>query len=140
MEAVNIFSAENLEGRIDVGRALRSSETAMYIYDLSPGQAQCPYHYEYNEEWLLVVAGTIVLREPDGERTLERGDLVCFPSGPPGAHQITNRSESPARTLMFSSSRVPAVSVYPDSNKIGVWPGNESDDLVFRRDTAVSLG
>jgi uncharacterized cupin superfamily protein len=140
MEAVNIFSAENLEGRIDVGRALRSSETAMYIYDLSPGQAQCPYHYEYNEEWLLVVAGTIVLREPDGERTLERGELACFPSGPPGAHQITNRSESPARTLMFSSSRVPAVSVYPDSNKIGVWPGNESDDLVFRRDTAVSLG
>jgi uncharacterized cupin superfamily protein len=139
MEAVNIFSAENLEGRIDVGRALRSSETAMYIYDLSPGQAQCPYHYEYNEEWLLVVAGTIVLREPDGERTLERGELACFPSGPPGAHQITNRSESPARTLMFSSSRAPAVSVYPDSNKIGVWPGNESDDLVFRRDTAVSL-
>ena len=38
---------------------------------------------------------------------------------------------------MFSSSRVPAVSVYSDSNKIGVWPGNEKDDLVFRRDGAV---
>ncbi len=138
MEAINIFSAENLEGRIDVGRALGSSETAMYIYDLSPGQLQCPYHYEYNEEWLLVVDGTIVLREPDGERTLERGELVCLPSGPAGAHQIINRSESPARTLMFSSSRVPAVSVYPDSNTIGVWPGNEVDDLVFSRDTAVS--
>jgi uncharacterized cupin superfamily protein len=138
MEAINIFSAENLEGRIDVGRALGSSETAMYIYDLSPGQLQCPYHYEYNEEWLLVVDGTIVLREPDGERTLERGVLVCLPSGPAGAHQIINRSESPARTLMFSSSRVPAVSVYPDSNTIGVWPGNEVDDLVFSRDTAVS--
>jgi hypothetical protein len=32
---------------------------------------------------------------------------------------------------------VPAVSVYPDSDKIGVWPGNEADDLIFRRDTAV---
>jgi hypothetical protein len=32
---------------------------------------------------------------------------------------------------------VPAVSVYPDSNKIGVWPGNKLDELVFRRDTAV---
>jgi uncharacterized cupin superfamily protein len=138
MEAINIFSAEKLEGRIDVGRALGSSEKAMYIYDLPPGQLQCPYHYEYNEEWLLVVDGRIVLREPDGERTLERGDLVCLPSGPAGAHQIINRSESLARTLMFSSSRVPAVSVYPDSNKIGVWPGNEVDELVFRRDTAVS--
>jgi uncharacterized cupin superfamily protein len=138
LDAINIFRGEKLEGRIDVGHALRSSETAMYIYDLSPGQLQCPYHYEYNEEWLLVADGTIVLREPVGERRLECGDLVCFPPGPRGAHQIINRSESPARTLMFPSSRVPAVSVYPDSSKIGVWPGNEDDDLVFRRDTAVS--
>jgi uncharacterized cupin superfamily protein len=138
MAAINIFNADNLEGRIDVSRALESGATAMYIYDLSPGEAACPYHYEYEEEWLLVVDGTIVLREPDAERTLERGDLVCLPPGPAGAHKIMNRSGSPARTLMFSSSRVPAVSVYPDSNKIAVWPGNEADELVFRRDTAVS--
>jgi hypothetical protein len=41
---------------------------------------------------------------------------------------------------MFSSSRVPAVSIYPDTDKIGVWPGNDVDDLVFRRDTAVPWG
>jgi uncharacterized cupin superfamily protein len=137
MAAINIFSAENLEGRIDVARALGSAGTAMYIYDLSPGQSGGPYHYEYEEEWLLLVEGSVVLRTPDGERTLQRGDLVCFPPGPAGAHKIMNRSDLPARTLMFSSSRVPAVSVYPDSNKIGVWPGNEADDLVFSRDTAV---
>ena len=73
-----------------------------------------------------------------GERTLERGDLVCFPPGPSGAHRIMNRSDSPARTLLFSSARVPAVSVYPDSDKIGIWAGNEADDLIFRRDTAVA--
>ena len=38
---------------------------------------------------------------------------------------------------MFSSARVPAVSVYPDSNKIGVWPGDVENELIFRRDTAV---
>ncbi|HEV8248639.1 MAG TPA: cupin domain-containing protein [Gaiellaceae bacterium] len=135
--AINLFSAEKLDGRIDVGRELQSADTAMYIYDLSPGQSSGPYHYEYEEEWLLVVDGAVQLRTPDGERTLQRGDLVCFPRGPAGAHQIVNRSDSPARTLMFSSSRVPAVSVYPDSDKIGVWPGNEADDLVFRRGTAV---
>jgi hypothetical protein len=27
--------------------------------------------------------------------------------------------------------------VYPDSDKLGVWPGNEADALIFRRDTAV---
>jgi hypothetical protein len=48
-----------------------------------------------------------------------------------------NRSDSPARTLTFSSARVPAVSVYPDSNKIGLWSGDEENDLVFRRGAAV---
>jgi uncharacterized cupin superfamily protein len=84
-----------------------------------------------------VVDGTLVLRAPDGEHTLQAGDLVRFPPGPEGAHRLMNRSDAPARTLMFSSSRVPAVSVYPDSNKIGVWPGDETDDLIFRRDSAV---
>ena len=133
---LNVFSAEN-PGRIDVGRALASKQTAMYIYDLAPGQSSSPYHYEYEEEWLLVVDGTVVVRAPDGEHTLEPGDLVCFPPGRRGAHKVMNRSESPARTLLFSSSRVPAVSVYPDSDKIGVWPGDEANALVFKRDTAV---
>jgi uncharacterized cupin superfamily protein len=134
---INILIAENPEGRIDIGRAMRSTETAMYVYDLEPGQSQCPYHYEYAEEWLFVVEGSIVVRTPDGELTLKRGDLLCFSPGPEGAHKVVNRSDRPARTLMFSSARVPAVSVYPDSNKIGVWPGSEQDDLVFRRETAV---
>ena len=38
---------------------------------------------------------------------------------------------------MFSNSRTPAVSVYPDSDKIGVWPGDAENDLVFKRRTAV---
>jgi len=137
MESVNVLSAENLEGRIDVARAVGSTATVMFIYDLAPGEGSSPYHYEYEEEWLLVVEGTVVLRAPDGEHTLERGDLVRFPPGPAGAHKLMNRSESPARTLMFSSSRVPAVSVYPDSDKIGVWPGDEANDLIFKRGTAV---
>jgi uncharacterized cupin superfamily protein len=137
MDAVNIFRTKGPEGRIDVARAARSTATAMFLYDLAPGQSSSPYHYEYEEEWLLVVDGTIVVRAPDGEHTLQRGDLVCFPAGPTGAHKLMNRSPSPARALMFSSSRVPAVSVYPDSDKVAVWPGNEADELIFERGSAV---
>ena len=137
METVNIFSGENREGRVNVARAVGSTATLMFIYDVAPGERQCPYHYEFEEEWLLVVDGTLVLRTPDGEHTVERGDVVCFAAGPTGAHQLINRSDSPARTLMFSSSRAPAVSVYPDSDKIGVWPGDKENDLVFKRGSAV---
>ena len=138
MASINVLTAENTEGRIDVAGALGSAAMAMFVYDLAPGTGASPYHYEYEEEWLLVVDGTVVVRVPDGERTLERGDMVCFPAGPAGAHKVMNRSDAPARLLLFSSARTPAVSVYPDSNKIGVWPGNEADDLIFVRDSAVS--
>ena len=136
MESVNIH-AERFEGRLDVAQALGSDSLAMFVYDLAPGGSSSPYHYEYAEEWVLVVEGTLVLRAPDGEHTLRRGDLVRFPAGPTGAHKLMNRSDAPARTLMFSSSQTPAVSVYPDSDKIGVWSGFEPDELIFRRSTAV---
>jgi uncharacterized cupin superfamily protein len=136
--AVNLFDMEIPEGRSDVGRTAGGEATAMFVYDVQPGASSCPYHYEYAEEWLLVLVGSLVLRAPDGERTLARGDLVCFPPGPSGAHKLTNRTETTARMIMFSSARVPAVSVYPDSDKIGVWPGNEADSLLFKRGSAVS--
>jgi uncharacterized cupin superfamily protein len=137
MDSINIFRAEDPEGRVDVGGALGSSDTLMFIFDVGPGQRQSPYHYEYEEEWLLVVEGTLVLRAPDGEHTVERGDLVRFPAGPAGAHELINHGESPARTLMFSSARSPAVSVYPDSDTISVWPENDADQLTFRRESAI---
>jgi len=136
VEKVNIFSAENPEGRVEVARAAGSTDTIMFIDDFPPGRAS-RYHYEFVEEWLLVVDGTVVLRVPDGEQTLESGDLVRFPPGPAGAHRLMNRSDSRARTLMFSSARPPAVVVYPDSDTIGVFTGDEGEDLVFKRSTAV---
>jgi uncharacterized cupin superfamily protein len=137
VDTVNLFRAESPEGRIDVAKAVDSTATLMFIYDLAPGQSSSPYHYEYDEEWLLVVEGTIVVRTPDGEETLGAGDLVRFPPGAAGAHKVMNRSDVPARTLMFSSARTPAVSVYPDGDTIGVWPGDDADELIFERRTAV---
>jgi uncharacterized cupin superfamily protein len=137
METLNLFSAENREGRIDVANALGSTDLLMFVYDLEPGESSSPYHYELDEEWLLVVEGSVVVRAPDGEHALEQGDLVRFPAGSAGAHKVMNRSESHARTLLFSRTGAGlAVSVYPDSDTIGVWAGGEND-LVFERGTAV---
>ena len=137
MKSINLNAAENTDGRIDVAQATGSTEMLMFIYDLEPGQGSSPYHYEYDEEWLLVVDGTVVVRTPDGEHALDRGELVRFPAGPEGAHKIMNRSDAPARTLLFSRRGAGyAVSVYPDSDTIGVWAGGEND-LVFERGTAV---
>jgi uncharacterized cupin superfamily protein len=121
-------SGENRAGAAAGGEAL-----TVRVYELPPGQSVCPYHYEYEEEWLLVLEGAVVVRVPDGEHELARGDLVCFPPGPPGAHKVTNRAQPIARVTMFSSARRPAVAVYPDSDKVGVWPGNPDDRVIVRR-------
>jgi uncharacterized cupin superfamily protein len=95
------------------------------VYELSPGESICPYHYEgVEEEWLIVLGGAPILRDPEGEHELVEGDVVCFPVGPGGAHKLTNRSQAIVRLLMLSTMPVDAlsISVYPDSEKVGVWP------------------
>ncbi len=116
-----------------VGERAGGVENIVKAYEIPPGQHLCPYHYEYAEEWLLVLEGELELRAPAGEEPLTAGALVCFPSGPEGAHKLTNRSSAIARALMFSSAREPSVAVYPDSGKVGVWPGRSEDELMLRR-------
>src|SRR3954447_15150726 len=90
------------------------------VFELPPGQSSRPYHYESAEEWLVVLEGRPTVRHPGGEDALEAGDLVCFPAGPDGGHQVTNCSDANARVVMISTRTSPAVAVYPDSDKIGV--------------------
>ena len=105
-----------------------------------PGEKSFPYHYEWgNEEWLLVVSGRPTLRTPEGEHELEPGDVVCFAEGPDGAHQVQNGTDEPVRIVFLSTKRFPAVAVYPDSDKLGIWIAGEGkqDSLIVRRDSEV---
>ena len=77
--------------------------------------------------------GSVVVRVPDGEEQLERGDVVAFAPGAAGAHKVANPGSATARVMMFSSAREPCVAVYPDSDKIGVWPGSDADVVMLRR-------
>jgi uncharacterized cupin superfamily protein len=120
-------------GAAMIGKQAGGKELSVRLFEIPPGQSLCPYHYEYVEEWLLMLDGDLILRVPSGEQPVGRGDVVCFPTGPDGAHKLTNRSDAPARLVMFSSAHEPAVAVYPDSDKIGVWSGNDDDKVMLRR-------
>lgn len=102
-----------------LGRDLGSKLTSAGLYELEPGQATWPYHFELvEEEWLLVVAGEVTLRTPDGERRLRAGDVACFPAGAAGAHAVRNDGGAPARFVMPSSVAPYGDGVvYPDSGK-----------------------
>jgi uncharacterized cupin superfamily protein len=120
------------------GKALGATRTGVSVYELPPGQAICPYHYECGEEeWLMVLRGRPTLRHPEGSDALEPDDVVFFPRGAEGAHLVRNETDETVRVLMFSDIVIPTATVYPDSDKIGIWTGNKADDVMVPRSANV---
>jgi uncharacterized cupin superfamily protein len=125
-------------GLFRFGRLIGMRKLGASVYELPPGQSICPYHYEYGEEEaLLVLEGHPTLRHPDGSDPLRPWDAVAFPEGPDGAHKVTNDTDETVRVLMFSTIGHPAATVYPDSDKIGIWTGNADDEAMVRRSSKV---
>jgi uncharacterized cupin superfamily protein len=136
------YDAEDPEGfragLARLGKLLGATSTGVSVYELPPGQALCPYHYEVGEEeWLLVLEGNPTLRTPESSERLEPWDVAFFPRGAEGAHGVSNQTDQPARVLMFSDVVVPTATVYPDSDKVGIWTGDAETDVMVRRDSAV---
>jgi uncharacterized cupin superfamily protein len=126
-------------GMFRFGPLLDASQLGATVYELPPGQALCPYHYEYaEEEWLLVLAGRPTLRHADGQDVLVPFDVICFPTGPQGAHGVRNDTQEIVRVLMWSTVKHPAATVYPDSDKIAIWTGNGDDDVIVPRTSGVA--
>jgi uncharacterized cupin superfamily protein len=102
---------------------LGAQQVAFNVFELPPGESLCPYHYEDGcEEWIIVLTGTPTLRTPDGEQKLRPWDCAFCPAGEPGAHKVTNRSDEPARIVIWSNRLEVATACYPDSQKVGAWP------------------
>ena len=149
MKRINIanpqfeFDSEDPEGfrsgMARLGKLLGGAkESGISVYELPPGQSICPHHYECGEEeWLLVLEGNPTLRHAEGSDRLEPWDVVFFPKGPEGVHGVRNETEDTVRVLMFSTVVVPTATVYPDSDKVGIWTGDSETDVLVRRESAV---
>jgi uncharacterized cupin superfamily protein len=121
-----------------VGALVGASALGLSVYELTPGQSICPYHYEYPfEEWLIVLVGEATLRHPGGETMLGPWDAASFPPGPEGAHKVTNDGDGVVRVAMLSGKSDINIAVYPDSEKVGVWSGDGEVKHLFRRESAV---
>ena len=105
--------------RARLGRQAGAERLGASLFDLDPGEAAFPYHFHFaNEELVVVVSGRPSLRGPEGWRELEEGEVVAFPAGEGGGHQVANRSDTPVRILMLSQMVEPDVVVMPDSGKV----------------------
>ncbi len=136
------FDAERDDGRFRwrrarLGRQAGSEELGASLFELPPGAASFPLHAHYaNEELLLVLDGEPTLRTLEGERRLERGEVVACPAGRRGAHELRNESETSARVLIVSTMKAPDINEFPDSGKFWVRdyaPGTDAPDGALDR-------
>jgi uncharacterized cupin superfamily protein len=102
-----------------VGHHIGGELIGASMSEVEPGSKLWPYHTHHaNEEWVIVLRGAPTLRTPEGEHVLKEGDVVCFPRGKNGAHQISNGTDAPVRVLMLSSMVGPEIVEYLDTGKV----------------------
>jgi len=91
--------------------------------------------------------GPVFITVTQGQLTFyEADDPTCTPdvvSAGEGyvdsghGHIGRNETDEPARVLMFSTVVHPTATVYPDSDKVGVWVGDPEVDMTVRRSAKV---
>jgi uncharacterized cupin superfamily protein len=127
--------------RARLAQAAGAKRIGLSRWELPPGEAAYPYHWHVvDEEVLVALDDGLSLRGHDGQwRPLPQGEVVAFPVGRDGGHQLRNRGESAARFLSISSgpSEGHDIVLYPDSGKVGVFAENRYE--LFRRGDAVDF-
>ena len=120
-DATNVWDDVPDWGGIGARRLSRSSSNTLgaSVWEVQPGASQFVYHFHHGtEELLIVLQGSPTVRMHDGDHELAEGDVLPFPPGPEGGHQIRNDGESVARVLVVAAHADPDVAVYPETGKI----------------------
>ena len=107
-------------------RLPRGDNLGSSVYELGPGNFVVYHFHHASEELMVVLRGRPTLRTSDGSRQLEEGEVVHFPTGPAGAHGVTNDTDEPVRFLMASTLQSPEVVEYPDRKQITAQARTES--------------
>ncbi len=118
-------------------RTIRLAERAgaehlgVSLYELQPGDEMVFRYHVQREELLIVLEGPISLRTATGWEEVPEGEVVAFPRGERGAHGYRNEGDAPVRVLMISEMSGPNLSVYPDTNQIGVFDAGQRAERRF---------
>ena len=111
--------------RKQLGEATDGDDIGCSLYELPAGGRSWPYHYHTaNEEAMYVLSGTGTLRLDGETYSLEAGDYAAFPADESGGHRVVNDSDEPLRYLVMSTMIDPDVTVYPESDRFGVFVGS----------------
>src|SRR5918911_5281674 len=131
----NLNDSPELTG--DGLRAVRVAERAgaehlgASMYELRPSEEMVFHYHVQREELLIVLQGRLSLRSAAGWEELPEGEVVALPRGERGAHGYRNDGDEPVRLLMISEMNGPNISVYPDTDQIGVFDAGQRSHRRF---------
>jgi uncharacterized cupin superfamily protein len=120
-DATNVWDDVPDWGGVGARRLVRAPANVLgaSVWELQPGASQFVYHFHRGtEELLVVLRGRPTVRMHDGDHGLHEGDVVPFPRGPEGGHQLRNDDGEPARVLIVAAHADPDVAVYPETGKV----------------------
>jgi uncharacterized cupin superfamily protein len=88
------------------------------LYELERGNFVIFHFHHGSEELLIVLRGRPTLRTFEGERQLDEGEVVHFPTGPAGAHEIRNDTGELVRYVVAGIRVSPEIAEYPDLKQV----------------------
>lgn len=90
------------------------------IYEILPGKINWPNHFHTsNEEVFYILEGEGEVTTKGETFRIRPGDLIRFPVGEEGTHQLKNISDTKIlRYLDFGTINLPDVVFMPDENKV----------------------
>jgi uncharacterized cupin superfamily protein len=103
------------------------------IYEIPPRKANWPLHYHTcNEEVFYIIEGYGEVITENGVLKVKPGDILRFPAGEKGVHQLKNTSDSETlKYLDFGTTNLPDVVFMPADNKIGLISGESGQDKMY---------
>ncbi len=126
--------------RKQLGAAAGGQRIGCSLFELAPGMSAFPAHYHTaNEEAIYVLEGAGTLRIGSRRIPVASGDYVALLPVAEAAHRLTNTSERVLRYLCISTMVEPEVTIYPDSNKVGIVTGAAPGGPKEKRTLAKSL-
>ncbi len=99
----------------DVGRTLGSDKIGLIIQTVKPGDRSSRRHrHLFQEEILVVMAGTAILLHGDERIPAKAGDAFCYRAGDPEPHTFENTGPDDLVIWAFGNRFDHEVCLYPD--------------------------
>jgi uncharacterized cupin superfamily protein len=100
------------------------------IYEIPPGKTNWPLHYHTcNEEVFYIIEGDGEVLTNSGTAKVKAGDIIRFPAGEKGVHQLKNTSDREAlKYVDFGTTNFPDVVFMPADKKIELFAGESGQD------------